>query len=300
MSFLRALGAALILQCATASMAGPSVVDSADRIVTLQQPAARIVGLAPHIVENIFSAGAGDKLVGVVSYSDYPEQAKDIPQVGSAYAWSLESLIALAPDLVVLWGSGNGMASMAQLERLGIPVYISEPRKLADIGDSIRDIGELAGTSDIAGQRAAKFEATIAGLDARYGAAEPLGVFYQIWNTPLQTVNGEHMISHVIELCGGRNVFAEETQLAPRIGLESVLKADPQVIVASGMDVSRPEWLDDWKQYPSLRAVQNDALLHVHPDLIQRPTMRIAEGAKDLCEKLESTYRSPARLSSAR
>jgi iron complex transport system substrate-binding protein len=297
---MRVLVAGLLLLYSTVSTAGPSVVDSAGRTVTLQQPATRIVGLAPHIVENIFSAGAGEKLVGVVSYSDYPEQAKSIPQVGSAYAWSLESLVALSPDLVVLWGSGNGMASLAQLERLGIPVYVSEPRKLADIGESIRDIGELAGTSIIARQQAAQFEATISALDAQYGTAEPPGVFYQIWNNPLQTVNGEHMISHVIQLCGGRNVFGAETQLAPRIGLESVLQADPQVIVASGMDVSRPEWLDDWKQYPSLRAVQNNALLHVHPDLIQRPTTRIALGARDLCEKLERTYRSPQGTASAR
>ena len=268
--------------------AGPSVTDSAGREVTLSAPAETIVGLAPHIVENLFSAGAGNKLVGVVSYSDYPPAATDIPQVGSAYAWSLETVVALNPDLVVLWGSGNGLAALPQLERLGLTVYVSEPRQLKDIAQSIRDLGVLAGTDTVAEKNASEFEQVIGELRTSYSSEQTLQVFYQIWNKPLQTVNGEHMISHVIELCGGRNVFAGEPQLAPKISLESVLHLDPDVIVASGMDASRPEWLDEWQQYKSLQAVQNNNLLHVHPDIIQRPTARIAAGARDLCEKLDS------------
>lgn len=267
-------------------MAGPSVIDSVGREVVLDAPAQSIVGLAPHIVENLFSAGAGEKIVGVVSYADYPEQAMSIAQVGSAYAWSLETVVALNPDLVVLWGSGNGMAALPQLERMGLKVYVSEPRELADIAASIIDFGILAGTQDIAEASARKFEQDISAVHARYASKQRLRVFYQIWNNPLQTINGEHMISHVMDLCGGDNIFASAQQLAPRISLESVLEEDPHAIVASGMGVSRPEWLDDWKQYGSLQAVQRGALLHVHPDLIQRPTTRIALGAADLCDKL--------------
>lgn len=279
---------ALILSLGTAAcLAGPSVVDATGRQVSLEQPARRIVGLAPHIVENLFSAGAGDKLVGAVSYSDYPPPASKVRQVGSAHAWSLESVVALNPDLVVLWGSGNGVAALPQLERLGLAVYVSEPRAFDDITKSIRDLGILAGTNSISQKNARAFEQRIEQLRTRYGQQQSLSVFYQIWNNPLQTVNGEHIISQVIELCGGRNIFAEEQQLAPRISLESVLQADPQAIVASGMDASRPEWLDAWRQYHSLQAVATDALLHIHPDLIQRPTLRIADGASDLCRKLD-------------
>lgn len=284
----RVLAPLMLLLSAAVCHAGPSVVDSSGRRVSLEQPAQRIVGLAPHIVENLFSAGAGDKIVGAVSYSDYPVQASKIQQVGSAYAWSLESVVDLNPDLVVLWGSGNGMAALPQLQRLGLAVYVSEPRALGDIASSIRDLGVLAGTESAAEANARKFETAIAQLRARYGQQQSLSVFYQIWNNPLQTINGEHMISHVIELCGGRNIFADQQQLAPRISLESVLQADPQAIVASGMGESRPEWLDEWLQYRSLQAVANDALLHVHPDIIQRPTLRIAGGAADLCRQLES------------
>lgn len=284
----RILAVITVLFAAASSQAGPTVVDSSGREVSLERPAQRIIGLAPHIVENLFSAGAGGKLVGVVSYSDYPPATAGIPQVGSAYAWSLESVVALNPDLVVLWGSGNGMAALPQLERLGLKVYVSEPRELDDIAASIRAFGTLAGTAETAEKNARKLEREVSELQARYSRKATLRVFYQIWNRPLQTINGEHMISHVIALCGGRNIFAEEPQLAPLIGLETVLQADPDAIVASGMDESRPEWLDNWLQYRSLRAVNTGALLHIHPDIIQRPTARIASGAAELCRKLDT------------
>ena len=267
------------------------VQDSAGRTVSLDAPAERIVALAPHIVENLFSAGAGAKLVGTVDYADYPAQARDITRLGSAYAWSLESVVAMAPDLVVLWGSGNGMSALPQLERLGLTVYVSEPRALGDISASIRDFGLLAGTSATAEKNASQFDSRMDTLRSEYRRRKPLSVFYQIWNRPLQTINGEHMISAVIELCGGRNVFANTQQLAPQVSLESVLERDPDAIVASGMGESRPEWLDTWRQYPQLAAVQSGALLHIHPDLIQRPTVRIAQGAESLCSQLETVRR---------
>ena len=282
----RLLIALIAIACSNLTLAGPSVVDSMGREVALEKPAESIIGLAPHIVENLYSAGAGGKLIGVVSYSDYPDEASAITKVGSAYAWSLESVVAMEPDLVVLWGSGNGSDALSQLERLGIKVYVSEPRALADIAGSIRDFGILAGTEASAELSANRFESLIEELGSLHQNDNALRVFYQIWNKPLQTINGEHMISQVIKLCGGNNVFESEPQLAPRISLESVLDINPDVIVASGMGRSRPEWLDDWKRYGSLQAVQHNALLHIHPDLIQRPTVRIAEGATDLCNKL--------------
>ncbi len=271
---------------ATPCWAGIAVEDALGRRVSLEQPARRIVALAPHIVENAFSAGAGDRLVGAVSYSNYPEGAADIPLVGSAYAWSLEQLLALQPDLVLLWGSGNGISALPRLEALGLTVYVSEPRELADISASIRAIGALAGTGEAAARVADRFDREIAELRTAHASGERISVFYQIWNSPLQTVNGEHMISQVLSLCGGANVFADLPQLAPQVNVEAVLERDPRAIIASGMDESRPEWLDAWRKYPSLRAVQSGALLHVHPDLVQRPTARIALGARSLCRQL--------------
>lgn len=269
-----------------------SVTDFAGRTVELDRPAQRIVALAPHIVENLYSAGAGDKLVGVVSYSDYPPGARSIPRVGSYNAFSLEKLVALQPDLVVMWGSGSGGSTLSRLTSLDIPVYVSELRNLADIPASIRRLGILAGTTGVSEPEAARLERELTELRRTYAEAVPLNVFYQIWHEPLQTVNGDHLISQVIALCGGRNLFATARSLAPRISVESVLAGNPDAIVAGGMGEAQPDWLDDWRRYPALSAVSGKALLYVNPDLIQRPTARILTGARHLCRQLQTLRES--------
>ena len=264
-----------------------TVQDFSGREVTLAQPAERIVALAPHIVENLYSAGAGDKLVGIVSYSNFPDEAKNVPEVGTYNAFSLEQVLALQPDLVVMWGSGNGMQTLPQFETLGIPVYVSELRQLSDVPKSIRNLSQLAGTPTIGEAEASRIEAELSILQRRYKERRSLSVLYQIWNDPLQTVNGEHLISEIISLCGGYNVFGDARSLAPRISIESVLLRDPDAIVASGMGEARPEWLDEWRAYPSLTAVADNALFVVNPDHLQRPSARILLGARSLCQQLD-------------
>jgi iron complex transport system substrate-binding protein len=268
-----------------------SVEDFAGRTVTLVEPAQRIVALAPHSVENIFSAGAGDKLVGVVSFSNYPQAARDIVEVGSYNAYSLEAIASLQPDLIVMWASGNGMQTLDKLELLGIPVFVSEPRQLKDIPRVIRLLGRLAGSQQVSEAEAQRIEQALGELRNRYADRTQVKVLYEIWNQPLQTINGEHLISQVIQLCGGRNIYADVATLAPRINIESVLAGAPEAIVASGMSQARPEWLDDWRAYPSLPAVANNALFFIDPDHLQRPTARVLLGAHTLCEQLESVRR---------
>ena len=264
-----------------------TVQDFSGREVTLDQPAKRIVALAPHIVENLYSAAAGDKLVGVVSYSDFPDEAKNVPEVGTYNAFSLEQVLALNPDLVVMWGSGNGMQTLSTFEALGIPVYVSELRQLSDVPKSIRNLSQLAGTPAIGEAEASRIETELNALHRRYGEKRSLSVLYQIWNDPLQTVNGEHLISEIISLCGGYNIFGDARSLAPRVSIESVLLRDPDAIVASGMGEARPEWLDQWRAYPSLTAVADEALFFVNPDHLQRPSARIVLGARSLCHQLD-------------
>jgi iron complex transport system substrate-binding protein len=264
-----------------------TVQDFSGREVTLDQPAKRIVALAPHIVENLYSAGAGDKLVGVVSYSNFPDEAKNVPEVGTYNAFSLEQVLALQPDLVVMWGSGNGMQTLSKLEALGIPVYVSELRQLSDVPKSIRNLSQLAGTPAIGEAEASRIETELNALHHRYGDKRSLSVLYQIWNDPLQTVNGEHLISEIIALCGGHNVFGDARSLAPKISIESVLLRDPDAIVASGMGEARPEWLEQWRAYPSLTAVADESLFFVNPDHLQRPSARIVLGARSLCQQLD-------------
>ena len=284
----RRLCAALACLLPGALPAAPiQVQDMVGRTVQLERAAQRIVALAPHTVENTFSAGAGSRLVGVVAYSDYPEAARQIEKVGSHQAWSLEKIVRLQPDLVILWASGNGMDKLADLERLGFTVYVSESREPADISRTIRAIATLAGTTAEGEREARRLEQSFAALAQEYASLRTMTVFYQVWHEPLQTLNGRHMVSKVIELCGGRNVFADAPNLAPKINLESVLARDPEIIVASGMDRARPEWLDNWLAFPALTAVRNRALVFVDPDHLQRPTARLLMGAEHLCRQID-------------
>lgn len=263
------------------------LTDDAGRDVVLPRPAQRIVSLAPHITELLFAAGAGGQVAGAVSYSDFPEEATAVPRVGGYASVDLEAVVALKPDLVIAWKSGNRNAHLDRLTALGIPVYVNEPRHLDDVARSLRAIGRLAGTDAAAEQAATRFAQRRDELRARYAERPRVRTFYQIWNQPLMTVNGEHLISDVIRLCGGDNVFAGLPQLAPNIGVEAVLAANPEVIVASGMGESRPEWLDQWKRWPALAANGAGNLYFIPPELVQRHTPRILDGAQRLCEQLE-------------
>lgn len=289
------IGGCFCLLLALLTMAGPAtadvvVQDFRGHEVRLAQPARRIVALAPHLVENLYSAGAGAQLVGTVAYSDYPPEARNIPRVGGYNGVSLEAIVAQKPDLVVAWASSQGAtpAMLDQLRTLGIPVYIDKPEKLDDIARAIADLGVLSGHAEQAQEVAADFRSRLSMLRQRYADREPVSMFYQVWDEPLQTLGGNQIISRVVRLCGGRNIFADAMSLAPRISIEAVLDRDPQVIVASGMSDGRPAWLDDWREWPGLQAVAHDDLYFVDPDFIQRATIRILDGASRLCRQLQA------------
>ena len=173
----------------------------------LAAPARRIVSLVPHATENLFAAGAGDRIVGVVEYSDYPEAAKRITRVGDYAHPDLEAIAALKPDLVVVWQSGQA-ALAHRFTRLGLPVFQTQPDRLEDIPENIEKFGRLAGSEAVARRVAADFRQRLAALRQRYSARPNVAVFYQTWNRPLLTVGGSQIISDVIRLCGATNLFA--------------------------------------------------------------------------------------------
>lgn len=281
---LAAFLAALLLPLTAVAI---EVIDDAGHSIRLTRPAQRIVSLAPHVTELLFAAGAGSKVVGVVQHSDYPPAATALPQVGSHTRVDLEAVAALKPDLVIAWKSGNRDAHLDRFTALGIPVFVNEPRSLEAVALSLEQFGRLAGTEASANAAATRFRQRQAALAARYGNRPPVRLFYQIWNSPLMTINDEQVISDAIRLCGGENVFGGLKQLAPRVSTEAVLAANPEAIVASGMADSRPEWLDQWKRWPALAAIANGNLFFIPPDLIQRHTPRLLDGAERLCGQLE-------------
>jgi iron complex transport system substrate-binding protein len=278
-----------ILALASFSVHAEIVVrDDTGATVRLATPASRIVSLAPHVTETLFAAGAGARIVGVVDYSDFPPAAQQLPRVGGYSKLDLEAIVALQPDLAVGWASGNAPANIAKLRSLGIPVFLAQPERIDDVASNLERYGELAGTQAVARAAAADFRDRLRGLREKYGARPTVRTFYQIWRQPLMTVGGGQVISDAIRLCGGVNVFAELKLLAPKVTVEAVLAANPEVIIASGMDSARPEWLDDWRQWRALAAVKRDNLFFIPPDLIQRHTPRLVEGAAQLCAHLET------------
>ncbi len=263
------------------------VIDDIGKKISLDRPAQRIVSLAPHVTELLFAAGAGGAVVGVVSYSDYPPEAAQRPQVGDAQNLDVESIVTLQPDLVVAWQSGNPTPQLEQLIRFGIPVFYSEPRRLEDIATNLERLGHLAGRDESALAAAEKFRAGTRRLLERYSRAAPVRVFYEIWHQPLMTIGGKHLISQLISVCGGQNIFAELDALAAAVDREAVLTANPEVIIASGISKHRPPWLDQWLDWPQLYAVKRKQLYFIPPDLIQRHTPRLLEGAQRLCGQLQ-------------
>ena len=264
-----------------------SVIDDSRREVRLDAPARRIVSLAPNITELLFAAGAGDRIVGTVRFSDYPEAAQHIARVGDTYNLDMEAIMALHPDLIILWRSGMRAALIETVERAGYPVFESEPASLQRIAATIRDFGKLAGTEATAAQAGARFTRRLASLRQRYAGRKPVRVFYQFWQRPIFTVNGKHLISRVIHLCGGSNVFAGLSSLTPQLSTEAVLAANLDVIIASGTGDAPPPWLDDWRRWPELRAVKHGHVYAIPPELLLRHTPRLLDGAEMMCKFID-------------
>ena len=249
--------------------------------------ATRIVALSPHLTEIVYAAGAGARLAAVVRYSDFPPAAARLPQVGDASQIDIERVVALHPDLVLGWKSGNPAPDLRRLETLNLPLFVTEAQRLADIPRLIRTVGAIAGTQDEAKRAAGALERELQSLRSRYGAGRRVRVFYEIWHRPLLTVNGQHLISEVIELCGGTNVFSDVPALTPTVSMEAVLAARPEAILG-GSSAMRPEDLAaHWRAAP-ISALRDLSALYVPADLIQRQTPRIVEGARVVCEHLEA------------
>lgn len=278
--------AAALLAAGTAQ-AEIRVVDDYGGTVTLPAPARRVVSLAPHLTELLYAAGAGGRLVGALEYSDYPPAAQGLPRVGSEAQIDLEALIALKPDLVVAWPQSGSKRTIDRIEDLGVPLYRSEPRELEDIARTLERLGTLTGAEASAREAARRFRARVARLQATYASRPTVRVFYQVWNAPLITVSGAHVISKVLRLCGGENVMSDLPAIAPEIDRERVLRTDPEAIIASGSDGRHPQWLREWHAFPTLAAARLNNLYAVPPALVQRHTPRLLDGAEEICSILE-------------
>ncbi|HEX7644469.1 MAG TPA: cobalamin-binding protein [Burkholderiaceae bacterium] len=289
-SFLAPLLAVLldILGAGSLAHAAPVTVrDDLGHTLTLPAPAQRVVSLAPHTTELLFAIGAGSETMGVSQFSDYPEAAKRLPQLGGAAGFDLERIAALKPDLVLVWHSGISPAQIETIKKLGLPVFESEPHDFATVASSLERLGQLTGKSAQGKEAATAFRARWQALLARYAHAAPVTVFYQIWSEPLMTLNDSHLASAAIALCGGRNVFGKLGPMVPTVNTEAVLQANPDVILTGSDGKDGAAALAPWKKFPQMTAVRRDNLFALDSDILTRGGPRILDGAEAICGKLD-------------
>jgi len=277
---LCALGAAQI------SVADITVVQANGESLTLPGPAVRIITLAPNLAELVFAAGAGESLKAVVEYSNFPARVAQIPRVGDAFRIDLERIVELKPDLVIAWKSGNPQTALLKLQQLGIKVWQIEITRPEEIADTVENLSHAAGTEAVGEAIAAQLRNRLADLQRKNAGNVPVDFFYQISPRPLYTINGQHIISRSLEICGANNVFSELPTLAPQISLESVIIANPQVMIAAEVPGDPPALLA-WQDWPQLQAVQNGALFYLPADEINQATPRLLDSIELACKLLD-------------
>ncbi|MCA1978798.1 MAG: cobalamin-binding protein [Thiobacillus sp.] len=263
--------------------AGMRVVDDAGQAIELARQPQRIVSLTPHLTELLYAVGAGAQVVGVDSASDYPDAARALPRIGDYSRINLERILALKPDLIVAWVSGNRAADLHGVAQLGIPVLRTEARKLDDVARLLRLLGRVTGHAATGAAAAQDYARRLEALKRRYAREQAVAVFYQVWDRPLMSVGGRHWIGEALAVCGGRNVFSELDAVAPVVTREAVLRRTPALIV-SGSDA--PDVRAAWQRFDALPAVRRHAFVTVDANRLHRATPRLIEGVTALCEAL--------------
>ena len=298
-----ALVATLLLAAAAACADQPAlhIIDDAGHDVELSHPARRIVALAPHLTELVYAAGAGDRLVAVGKFSDFPPEAKAKPVISDAFAVNYEALAQLKPDLVLVWGSGTADRTKAKLRSLGVPVYEIEIRSVAGLADTLRSIGRLAATEGVAQARAQALSNDWAALKSTYAGRKPVRVFYQLWDAPLMTLNNQHLISSAISACGGSNVFGELSTLTATVSWEVAVQRDPELVVTAGTP-GEPARPGRWAEFAQVSATRHGEFANIEGDLISRSGPRFVDGARELCVAIDRARQGlpPALFPAAR
>ena len=285
-TYLKLAACMALALSATSSNAAITVRDDDGNVVTLQKPAQRVIAMSPHVTELLFAAGGADKIMGAVTYSDFPEAAKKIPRVGDNRQIDMERVIAMKPDLIVIWMHGNVERQIEMLRQLNVPLYHSEPLKLEGIAENVERLGQLMGTEKVAQPAADDIRKQFASLGKQYSARPPVRLFYQVWDKPLYTLSSKSIVSDAIQLCGGVNIFADLKVTAPVVSVEAVLQANPEAIVGT----SEKDYgsVDLWRPYSTMLAVKNDNLFRLEGELLNRAGPRMVAGAAALCERLET------------
>lgn len=268
------------------------VTDMSGRTVCFATDKPKIISLSPGTTELIFAAGAGARLIAVDQHSDYPEAVATLPRVGGYPNISIEAIVALQPDLVAIWKGGNSASMVKQLQALGITTFDLDAVTFTGIKQALSLIGQIAGTEAQAQKTIDEFSERLNTLQTQYSHLSPVPVLFELWHTPLMAAGKGLVINDIITLCGGRNIYQDIAAPTAKIGIESVVLRNPQVIIGSDprgdTAETRQEMLDYWQQWPNLQAVRKRQLFSVNSNLIARPTPRVLEGAEMICKQLQA------------
>jgi iron complex transport system substrate-binding protein len=272
-----------------------SVSDDLGRTVAVARPPLRIVSLTPGATEMLFAAGAGAQLIATVQYSSEPAAARAVPRIGDVAAIDLERLVALRPQVVIAWPAGGNPAQRAKIAALGIPLYQQQVARLSDLPGSLRRLGVLAGTAAVAERAATALETRLATLERTYGAATAGGprptVLLQVWNRPIYTVGGRHLMSDALELCGARNLFADLSEPGPIVDTEAVIARNPDIILAAAPPGEGAAWVADWQRFPSLAAVRHHRVVAFENQALSRLGPSVLDATEELCRTIARVSR---------
>lgn len=261
--------------------------DDTGATVRLRSAECRIVSLAPGTTAMLFAAGAGHCLIGTIAHSHEPAEAARIPVIGDAETLDFERLVAMRPSVVVVAVDVVQRMRIDRIRSLGIPVYQVHVTQLAGMAGSVRRLGLLAGTGPAADAAAASLDRELQALRTRHQGRERVRVLYQIWDRPIYTVGGRHVITDALRLCGATNIFEELGTAAPAVTRESVLARNPQLIIASAPAGPAGEWLNEWRHFPSLSAAKNGRLVAYTDERIDRMGPSVIAATADLCALID-------------
>ncbi len=274
-----ALALVLVPQAALAL----TTTDQTGRRLVLPAPPARIISLVPSVTEILFTIGAQDRLVGVTDFCDYPAEARRKPSVGGMLAPSLETMVALRPDLVVATTSGNRHETFDQLARLKIPVYLVNPITVADVLDLLSRLGRLTDRGEAADRAVAALRERIQAVSARVAGRPRPRVLYVLWPDPLIVPARDALVSELSTLAGGDSVTADGGQGYPRYSMEAALARNPEVIILASHGSERsPLVRSKWERFSQVPAVAAGRLHTMDGNLMHRYGPRMVDGLEKL------------------
>ena len=250
--------------------------------------AKKIIALSPHSVEMLYAIGAGDQIIATLEYSDYPPPALSIPRIGNFTGIQIEKIIALQPDLIIAWKSGNKLADLKKIESLGFNIFYSKPENISEISLELIKLGKLTGHSKEAITLAANIADKHQQIIDRFSATEQINVFYQLWHDPLRTIGSGSWLESLINDCNGRNIFNDAESAYPIVSLETILSRNPEVIIIPG----HPGTIDTnnsfWDKWQNISAVKHNKIFTIDGDLLHRFTPRAIDGLELLCQSIDN------------